>query len=334
MRHRVYGIALICTMLAVGANLATTAIVSPQEFSPTGWGVALVAALLGVAVLIAGMLRRVTRSAGLIPLFVGWCLLAGSAAVLVVPPIEALASRWVASASLSIVDLSLVLQASGALGIALGCGLWTSSLVDKSRKSEQRREMLEAELAETRRKLKILGDQLDDATTQDPLTGALNRRTFLERLDETIQRDMRLRKPFAFLLVDVQGFRELNDRLGRLEGDAALQDVATALRDATRGTDFVGRIGGDEFALVLAECTDPQPAITRLLLALESKGRDGSKHAKLVVHVGAVTVPDAAWCLGFGQLFQLAEKELRSLQGTKVSHCAQATLERSTFDVA
>ena len=59
--------------------------------------------------------------------------------------------------------------------------------------------------------------------------------------------DGRLGRSAAFLLVDVEGFKAINTEKGRIEGDAILKRVAGALADATRGTDCVGRLGGDEF---------------------------------------------------------------------------------------
>ena len=83
----------------------------------------------------------------------------------------------------------------------------------------------------------------------DELTGAPNRRAFLDRLDVALQQAQRGR-PAVVCLVDLDGFKGVNDREGHLAGDAVLRDVATTLAATVRDTDLVARLGGDEFAVV------------------------------------------------------------------------------------
>ncbi|HEV7133866.1 MAG TPA: GGDEF domain-containing protein [Gaiellaceae bacterium] len=90
----------------------------------------------------------------------------------------------------------------------------------------------------------------------DPLTRLLNRRAFVERLDGEVARATRYKRSFALVLCDLDGFKELNDRFGHLAGDEALQLFARVLHEALRKPDDAFRIGGDEFALLLAEATD------------------------------------------------------------------------------
>ena len=89
----------------------------------------------------------------------------------------------------------------------------------------------------------------------DPLTGCSNRRAFLGRLEAA----MGERTPTVVCLVDLDGFKGVNDRGGHAEGDRVLQQVTAALTAAVRGSDTVARLGGDEFA-VLAEVTAVLPA--------------------------------------------------------------------------
>jgi diguanylate cyclase (GGDEF)-like protein len=233
-----------------------------------------------------------------------------------------------------------MIQTAGSLGIIFGCATWAIRLFDRPERADDKRASLEDKVEELRSRLKTLNRQLQEATTTDSLTGTLNRRTFLQRVDETIRRDIRLGKPFAFLLVDIVGFRALNGRMGKLAGDHVLQHVGQALRSLTRGTDFVGRLGGDEFGIMLAECDDSQPAITRILLALEEAsvpdddGRDGRRTIPIAVHVGCVEVPNAVWCRGFGQLFLLAEERVRSLRDIPKSHMSKIKLESHADDDA
>jgi diguanylate cyclase (GGDEF)-like protein len=89
----------------------------------------------------------------------------------------------------------------------------------------------------------------------DPLTGAMNRRGLAERIDYEVARHARQRHRFAVVMIDLDGFKLVNDRFGHPAGDELLRDVAASLREAVRDQDTVARLGGDEFC-VLAPETD------------------------------------------------------------------------------
>ncbi|HEY7075325.1 MAG TPA: PAS domain S-box protein [Solirubrobacteraceae bacterium] len=89
----------------------------------------------------------------------------------------------------------------------------------------------------------------------DPLTGLLNRRRFEEELDCHAIDCVRYGAHGALLLVDLDDFKPVNDRLGHAAGDAMLRRVAEVLRDNLRGSDRIGRLGGDEFAILLPRGT-------------------------------------------------------------------------------
>jgi diguanylate cyclase (GGDEF)-like protein len=89
----------------------------------------------------------------------------------------------------------------------------------------------------------------------DPLTEIANRRSLLARAEYEIERHRRAQRSFALVILDLDGFKRLNDRFGHPAGDSLLRDVADALQRAMRAQDTVARFGGDEFC-VLAPETD------------------------------------------------------------------------------
>lgn len=214
--------------------------------------------------------------------------------------------------------------AAGNATMAIAFVMWTQRLAAETHHLRQRESALRNDLHTLEESLEVQGRELREARTHDPGTGTLNRSAFLRRFEETIARDARLGKSAAFLLVDVEGFKALNNEKGRLGGDAILKRVAGALADATRGSDCVGRLGGDEFGLVLHECDDPGPAVNRIFhnLKLASKG----DAVPIQVAIGAVTIEDPAAGVELSELFRLAEGALASVRGTGGNLCARRSL--------
>lgn len=95
--------------------------------------------------------------------------------------------------------------------------------------------------------------RVEELARTDPLTGLVNRRCLLAALDAQIARQRRHGGVFALTMLDLDGFKQLNDSRGHAAGDEALQRVATVLRAQLRQIDEIGRIGGDEFAVVMGD---------------------------------------------------------------------------------
>ena len=95
--------------------------------------------------------------------------------------------------------------------------------------------------------------QLEDLVIHDPLTRVYNAHAFEERLGQELKRTRRYGRPLSVLYLDLDDFKRVNDSHGHQTGDAVLKLVADAIRRAVRQADIVGRMGGDEFAVLMPE---------------------------------------------------------------------------------
>ena len=147
--------------------------------------------------------------------------------------------------------------------------------------------------------LKVLADQAAIAlhhaqrharalaqASEDGLTGLLNHRVFHVRLDEEVARARRSGRPLSLLMVDLDGFGEVNNRHGHQKGDATLVAVAEALRECLRTSDVGGRYGGDEFAIIL-----PETSLQEAMIVAERMRVAIIEHTAVVtsqtIHLGA-----------------------------------------------
>lgn len=145
-------------------------------------------------------------------------------------------------------------------------------------------------LAEQQR-LKEQNAQLANEAAHDPLTGLLNHRSLAIRLEQAFATAERYGRPLSYLMLDLDGFKQVNDTLGHEGGDQALRRVAQALLQAMRRSDVAARYGGDEFAVLLPE-TDAYGAFTeaeRIRRAVAQIRLD-PPHL-LSVSIGAATFP-------------------------------------------
>jgi diguanylate cyclase (GGDEF)-like protein len=103
------------------------------------------------------------------------------------------------------------------------------------------------------RRLRASHEALWALARRDELTGVGNYRSLHERLAGEIARHQRHGREFALVLLDLNGFKEVNERHGHLEGDRLLAEIGSSLRKEVRGEDSVFRQGGDEFAVIVPE---------------------------------------------------------------------------------
>jgi len=99
----------------------------------------------------------------------------------------------------------------------------------------------------------FLYKQVQEMAITDTLTGVFTRRYFLERLKEEFDRSRKFEHCFSFLMLDIDCFKEYNDRFGHLVGDMILKEVTKTIKENIRQIDIMGRYGGEEFAICLTE---------------------------------------------------------------------------------
>jgi diguanylate cyclase (GGDEF)-like protein len=113
---------------------------------------------------------------------------------------------------------------------------------------------LRRDLSQTRSRLELVEKEAD----QDQLLPVLNRRAFVRELTRHISAADRYGTPASLLYFDLDGFKQVNDTFGHAGGDAALHHFAQVLMDNVRESDCIGRLGGDEFGVLLSHATQEQ----------------------------------------------------------------------------
>jgi diguanylate cyclase (GGDEF)-like protein len=153
-----------------------------------------------------------------------------------------------------------------------GSGQGRSGIADDAPASELReamarltaeRDRLESELAKARGRIASLEHLADE----DSLTPIANRRAFVRQLTRTIAVSHRYGVPASIVYFDVNDMKQINDAHGHAAGDAALRHIATVLHDNIRSSDIVGRLGGDEFGVILAQTNEEQALSKAAMLA-------------------------------------------------------------------
>jgi diguanylate cyclase (GGDEF)-like protein len=103
------------------------------------------------------------------------------------------------------------------------------------------------------KKLKEARNKIETLAITDELTGLFNRRHLITRLDEEIKRSRRLEKKLGCILIDIDHFKSINDNYGHLFGDEALRSISSLIQKSIRSYDILGRIGGEEFLVILPD---------------------------------------------------------------------------------
>lgn len=159
--------------------------------------------------------------------------------------------------------------------------------------------------------------RLEFLAHHDTLTGLPNRAMFSERAREAVTHARRHEKTAALLFLDLDNFKQVNDTLGHDVGDALLKLIASRLRASVRGDDFVARIGGDEFCVLLQDIGDPREAAAvaqKLIHELGKSYRIGEHQVSTGASIGIACVPqdgeDVATLVRLADLAMYRAKEL------------------------
>lgn len=159
------------------------------------------------------------------------------------------------------------------------------------------------------RRLEHERDAMQRAAFSDALTGLSNRRMLTAVADYEIARHRRARARFVAVMLDLDGFKLVNDRYGHSAGDEMLCGVADALKSALRSQDTVARLGGDEFCVIAPETENPRALAEKIAAAL---GEGVSGHEPLRASLGVAVFPDDG-----GNIESLLEVADQRLLGAK-----------------
>ncbi len=171
------------------------------------------------------------------------------------------------------------------VGTALVAHRWRTAWL--SRQAER----LRLEVARRTAELRDMTDRLRHLAEHDPLTGLANRRRIWNRLETLLEPHDGYQRRCGVLLLDLDHFKSVNDLLGHARGDAVLREVGKRLQESVRPGDEVGRLGGDEF-LVLLPGADMETveAVARRLAAISVRAEDTGGAVLVTASVGAVAV--------------------------------------------
>lgn len=143
--------------------------------------------------------------------------------------------------------------------------------------------------------LKQTETKLKNLSYKDELTDLPNRRYFIEVLKNTLAESLRYRRKFTLIYIDVDYFKEINDTFGHGAGDALLRELGKRFKHLIRGTDFIARMGGDEFCLIMREASSPESIkvmLDRIMGMMLQPINMGSTERVVNISMGVVVYAD------------------------------------------
>ena len=153
-------------------------------------------------------------------------------------------------------------------------------------------------------------EELLKLSTIDELTGLKNRRAFLETAVPQLKLARRIGHRLILLFIDLDRMKEINDKLGHLQGDRALIDAADVLRGTFRESDLIGRVGGDEFCVLLVGTSeDAEVSTARLQDAVDRYNEEARRPFRLSLSIGSTTFDPENPC-SVEQLMDRADRSM------------------------
>lgn len=147
-------------------------------------------------------------------------------------------------------------------------------------------------------------EELRERATRDTLTSLWNRATIMDMFSNELDRSARTGQPLGMILADVDHFKRVNDTFGHHSGDASLRDIARRLSATVRSYDAVGRVGGDEFLILLPGCD------TQAVAALSSRIQSVMSSTPVTLLQGVTSM---ALSMGAGSTSELPERDVDAL---------------------
>lgn len=174
--------------------------------------------------------------------------------------------------------------------------------------------------------------QAESSATTDYLTGLPNARSLFVHLAQEVARCRRMKTSLAVLVCDIDGFKQINDSYGHLEGDKLLREFTTRLKDVCRGYDYVARMGGDEFVITAPGLTAEaaKEKAERLNQAAIESGKHVCGRELITLSVGMAFCPED----GFDVERLLAEADRRMYSMKQVHHAEAAAREEKSHGAA
>jgi len=180
----------------------------------------------------------------------------------------------------------------------------------RAEKAAERIRLLKREAETVRKKLsqtKVMVDSLQIRAEQDSLTKLLNASTARSLAEEYLKES----ESCAILVIDMDDFKRINDSFGHMQGDRVLIQAADAIRNQFRSHDIIGRIGGDEFLVVMKNVSDPNIVALRCSEVLESvRSRFLKEKTEFPVSCSIGAVISSEDGKEYAQLFALADRAL------------------------
>jgi diguanylate cyclase (GGDEF)-like protein len=179
--------------------------------------------------------------------------------------------------------------------------LFNVYILDQKRRLDRTRMELLHELVES--------SKAKETALVDHLTSVFNRRYMEEVFPREINKAKRTGTELSFLMLDINGFRDINSKFGHSGGDQYLRDVATLLKKTFRGSDTVLRLGGDEFMVILPETSNKQALRAAERLSWETRWWNQAGHAQyeLSLSCGVATYRDG---MEIKQVLDLADRDM------------------------